>query len=84
MASRADWIFTIVLFITLIVYLGGLYGQTIISGSVNPKFDWNPLVVIGTFVSLTQINTGYKFLGFLVAALIATVIWLLIELIRGA
>jgi len=82
--TRAGLIFTFVAFVLLVIYLGGLYGQAILQGSVNPELSWNPIESIKTFASLTKISTGVKFLAFLVSAIIAASIWMIIEVIRGA
>ena len=82
MASRADWLFTIVLFVSLVVFLGGLYGQTVIKGYVKPKFSMNPVEIIKSFISLSSMSAGYEFLNFLVLALIAVVVYILFTMLK--
>ena len=79
--SDANLIFVFVMFVLLLTFLGGLYGSAVISGSVNPKFSWNPIEIIKSFLALTKISTGYKFLSFLIIAIIAAVIFILLKLL---
>lgn len=84
MASEKSIIMgSIVMFITLVTYLGGLYGQSVIQGSYTPQWSLNPITVVKSFYELTKISTAFKFLGFLVIGLITIVIVIAIELIRG-
>ena len=82
-SDKAVLMATIVMFITLVTYLGGLYGQAVIQGSYTPKWSLNPITVVKSFYELTKISTGFKFLGFFVLGLITAVIVMVIEIIRG-
>jgi len=82
--SRIQFIFAIVAFVALVAFLSNLYGTTIIEGGFEPKFTLNPFDWAYSLQKLAELSSSFAFLNFLLTALAAAVILMIIEIIRGA
>lgn len=88
--TNVSFVFTVVLFVGLLITLTGLYAQessnnpNIINSDIdvggNETTSWD---YINLFVQMTNLSSGYAFLTIIIGALVAATIVLVIIVFRG-